>query len=70
MTKITLCWVYEVVIWDSVDSVEDKTSGTIYAGNYLEAVRMIYSLYGNSIIAIETLYPISETSLDVETELI
>ena len=60
-------WEYILKIWNDIDSQEELRSGVVAAATFSEAAGLIEDYYGNEIINVETLKPISDIVFDFDS---
>lgn len=66
MGKEVWYWEYILKIWNEIDSQEELRSGVVAAATFTEAAGLIEDYYGNEIMDVETLKPISDIVFDFD----
>ncbi len=68
MEKELWFWQYEIVIWEADKKERENISGLVAGKNIVNAVKYLYSYYGESIMNIKCLKTISDTVLEFDDE--
>ena len=70
MEKITYYWLYKVTIvtWRDLVNTKEEVIGVVAAKNLIKAVKKIESYYGDDILEINHIKPISEDVLELNIE--